>query len=159
MSWIDVLKLVASLIICLSAGGIGAIFTTRAIPIWYRGLKKPGFTPPNSLFGPIWTILYILMGVAVFLVWREGLNHSGVPVAFSLFWVQLALNILWSIIFFGLRSLAGGMALIILLWIMILVTLILFFRVSAAAGGLLIPYLLWVTIASNLNLQIWRLNR
>jgi benzodiazapine receptor len=159
MSWADIIKLIASIIICEGAGGIGAIFTTPAIPAWYAGLKKPGFTPPNSVFGPVWVTLYLLMAVAVFLVWRQGLGQGIVVAAFSLFWVQLALNILWSAVFFGLKSLAGGLAVIIALWIAILVAIILFFSVSAAAGGLLIPYIIWVSIATNLNVQIWRLNR
>ena len=159
MSWTDIIKLIISIIACEGAGGIGAIFTTPAIPIWYAGLKKPAFTPPNSVFGPVWITLYLLMGVAVFLVWREGLNQEGVMVAFTVFWIQLVLNVLWSAIFFGLKSPLGGMALIFLLWIAILVTIIMFFGVSPTAGGLLIPYIVWVSIAANLNIQIWRLNR
>jgi translocator protein len=159
VSWVDVIKLIASILICEGAGGIGAIFTTPAIPGWYKGLKKPGFTPPNYVFGPIWITLYLLMGIAVFLVWREGFDQSGVTVAFIIFWVQLVFNILWSLVFFGFKSISGGVALIVLLWIMILINIILFFRVSPAAGGLLVPYIIWVTIAANLNIQIWRLNR
>jgi benzodiazapine receptor len=159
MSWTDVIKLVVSIVACEAAGGIGAIFTTPAIPTWYASLKKPSFTPPNSVFGPIWITLYLLMGIAVFLVWREGLSQEGVTIAFTVFWVQLVLNILWSVIFFGLRSLLGGMILIFLLWIAILVNIILFFRVSPIAGGLLIPYIIWVSIATNLNVQVWKLNR
>jgi translocator protein len=154
----DILKLIISIIICEGAGGIGAVFTTPAIPTWYTGLKKPGFTPPDSVFGPVWVTLYLLMAVAVFLVWREGLDKAGVTPAFTLFWIQLVLNILWSVIFFGLKSLSGGIAVIIVLWIAILANLILFFKVSTIAGGLLIPYLLWVSIAANLNFQIWKLN-
>jgi benzodiazapine receptor len=159
MSWIDIVKLVVSIVACEGAGGIGAIFTTPAIPTWYKSLKKPSFTPPNSAFGPVWITLYLLMGIAVFLVWREGLSQEGVIIAFIVFWVQLILNILWSVIFFGLRSLFGGMVVILLLWIAILVNIILFFGVSPIAGGLLIPYIIWVSIAANLNIQIWRLNK
>ena len=99
------------------------------------------------------------MGIAVFLVWREGLSQEGVTVAFIIFWVQLVLNILWSVIFFGLKSLLGGMVMILLLWIAILVNIIMFFGVSPIAGGLLIPYIIWVSIAANLNVQVWKLNR
>jgi benzodiazapine receptor len=159
MSWIDIIKLIVSIVVCEGAGGIGAIFTTPAIPTWYVGLRKPRFTPPNSVFGPIWITLYLLMGVAVFLVWREGLSQQGVMVAFIIFWVQLVLNILWSVIFFGLKSLLGGMVMIILLWITILVNIIMFFGVSPIAGGLLIPYIVWVSIAGNLNARVWTLNR
>ncbi|MBN1189778.1 MAG: tryptophan-rich sensory protein [Dehalococcoidales bacterium] len=159
MDWTDIIKLIACILICEGAGGIGALFTTPAIPQWYRGLKKPGFTPPNRAFGPVWTALYLLMGISVFLVWKEGLSRDGVTAAFSLFWVQLLFNILWSAVFFGRRSVSGGLALITVLWLLILSTIVLSFRVSAAAGGLLVPYIIWVSIAANLNFQIWRLNR
>ncbi|MFH1381636.1 MAG: TspO/MBR family protein [Chloroflexota bacterium] len=159
MSEPDIIKLIVSILICEGAGGIGAIFTTPAIPTWYKGLEKPAFTPPNSVFGPIWITLYLLMGIAVFLVWRGGLAQEGASIAFIIFWVQLALNVLWSVIFFGLKSLFGGMVLILLLWLVILANIIAFFGVSAAAGALLLPYIIWVSIASNLNIRIWMLNR
>jgi len=159
MSGMDIIKLVVSIVACEGAGGIGAIFTTRAIPTWYAGLKKPTFTPPNSVFGPVWVTLYLLMGIAVFLVWREGLGQDGVTIAFVIFWAQLVLNILWSVIFFGLKSLFGGMVMILLLWIAILINIITFFGVSPLAGWLLIPYIIWVSIAANLNVQVWKLNR
>ena len=159
MSGIDIIKLIVGIVACQGAGGIGAIFTTPAIPNWYAGLKKPAFTPPNSVFGSIWITLYLLMGIAVFLVWREGLSQDGVAVAFTLFWVQLVLNVLWSVVFFGRKSLLGGMVVILLLWAAILANIIVFFGVSPIAGGLLIPYIIWVTIAANLNAQVWRLNR
>jgi benzodiazapine receptor len=159
MSGMDIIKLIISIAACEGAGGIGAIFTTPAIPTWYAGLKKPTFTPPNSVFGPIWITLYLLMGIAVFLVWREGLGQEGVTIAFVIFWAQLVLNILWSVIFFGLKSLFGGMVMILLLWIAILINIITFFGVSPLAGWLLIPYIIWVSIAANLNVQVWKLNR
>ncbi len=159
MTWADVIKLIISLVICIGTGGVGALFTTPAIPAWYKSLKKPQFTPPNSAFGPIWTILYILMGIAVFLVWRRGLNQDGVTAAFAVFWFQLVLNLLWSVVFFGFKSLWGGVVIITILWIAIVATIILFFPISAVAGGLRIPYIIWVSIATNLNIQVWRLNR
>jgi benzodiazapine receptor len=159
MSGTDIIKLIVSIVVCEGAGGIGAIFTTPAIPSWYAGLRKPTFTPPNSVFGPIWITLYLLMGIAVFLVWREGLGREGVTIAFVAFWVQLVLNILWSVVFFGFKSLFGGMVMILLLWIAILVSIITFFGVSHLAAWLLIPYIAWVSIAANLNVQVWRLNR
>jgi len=159
MSGTDIIKLIISIAACEGAGGIGAIFTTRAIPTWYAGLKKPTFTPPNSVFGPVWITLYLLMGIAVFLVWREGFGQEGVTIAFVIFWAQLVLNILWSVIFFGLKSLFGGMVMILLLWIAILINIITFFGVSPLAGWLLIPYIIWVSIAANLNVQVWKLNR
>ena len=159
MSWTDIVKLIISIAACEGAGGIGAIFTRNAIPTWYAALKKPALTPPNSVFGPIWITLYLLMGIAVFMVWRQGLSAEGVRIAFTIFWVQLVLNVLWSAIFFGLKSLLGGMMAILLLWIAILVNIIRFFGVSHVAGGLLIPYIIWVSIAANLNVRIWILNR
>ena len=159
MSAMDIIKLIVSIVACEGAGGIGAIFTTPAIPAWYAGLRKPTFTPPNSVFGPIWITLYLLMGIAVFLVWREGLGQEGVTIAFVAFWAQLVVNILWSVVFFGFRSLFGGMVMILLLWMGILISIITFFAVSHLAGWLLIPYIIWVSIAANLNVQVWKLNR
>jgi len=159
LSGTDIIKLIISLVACQGAGVIGAIFTTPAIPSWYASLKKPTFTPPNSVFGPVWVTLYLLMGVAVFLVWREGLSQEGVTTAFIVFWVQLVLNTLWSVVFFGLKSLFGGIVVILLLWVAILVSIIMFFGVSPIAGGLLIPYIIWVSIAANLNTRVWILNR
>jgi len=159
MSSADIIKLIISIVACQGAGGIGAIFTRNAISTWYAYLKKPAFTPPNSVFGPVWITLYLLMGIAVFMVWREGLTEEGVKIAFIIFWVQLVLNVLWSVIFFGLKSPLGGMVLILLLWIAILVNIIKFFGVSPVAGVLLIPYIIWVSIAANLNVRIWILNR
>ena len=154
-----IIKIVISILACFAAGGIGSIFTTKSIPEWYAGLKKPRYTPPNWVFGPVWTILYILMGISVFLVWHEGLANEGVMLAFTLFWVQLTLNALWSIVFFGIRSKGGGILIIITLWLLILATIITSFAVSGWAGALLIPYIIWVSLASYLNIGIWLLNR
>ena len=159
MSGSDILKLVVSIVACEGAGFIGYIFTLRSISGWYEGLKKPRFTPPGAVFGPVWVTLYLLMGVAVFFVWRLRLSTGAAQIAFIVFWIQLALNILWSGLFFGLKSPAAGLVNIILLWLAILINIILFFRVSVIAGVLLIPYLLWVSVATYLNAGIWRLNR
>ena len=155
----DVIKLVISLIASFAAAGVGSLFTFKAIPTWYAGLKKPPYTPPNWAFGPVWTTLYILMAISVFLIWQKGLAMDGVLLAFTLFWIQLALNALWSIIFFGMRAKGGGVITIIVLWFLILATMITSFRVSGWAGALLIPYILWVSIASYLNIGIWLLNK
>ena len=144
MSGTDIIKLIVSIVACEGAGGIGAIFTTRAISAWYAGLKKPTFTPPDAVFGPIWVTLYLLMGIAVFLVWREGLGQEGVTIAFVIFWAQLVLNILWSVIFFGLKSLFGGMVLILVLWIAILINIITFFGVSPLAGFFVLDLIILV---------------
>jgi benzodiazapine receptor len=154
-----ILKLIISILASLVVAGIGSLFTLKAIPIWYAGLKKPPYTPPNRVFGPIWTTLYILMGISVFFVWKDGLAINGALLAFTLFWVQLTFNGLWSIIFFGMKSKVGGVITIITLWLLILTTIITSFRVSGWAGALLIPYIVWVSIASYLNIGIWLLNK
>jgi benzodiazapine receptor len=154
----DILKLIVSIVICQGAGGIGSAFTSPAITTWYATLNKPAFTPPNSVFAPVWITLYLLMAIAVFLVWRKGLKTEGVKSAFIIFWVQLVLNVLWSVVFFGLKSPLAGVVVIILLWLAILLTIISFFRISRPAGGLLIPYIVWVSIAASLNVGIWTLN-
>lgn len=158
MKWSGLLKLLASLTVVLAAGGIGSLATTRAIPTWYRDLAKPSFNPPDWLFGPAWTTLYLLMAVAAFLVWKQGLGATGVKLALAAFLVQLILNALWSVLFFGLRSPLGGLVDIIVLWLAILANIILFFRVSVPAGILLLPYIAWVTFAAVLNAAILRLN-
>jgi len=155
----DVIKLIISIVACFAAGAIGSISTFKAIPTWYAALKKPPKTPPDRAFGPVWATLYVLMGVSVFLVWRSGLAGDAARIAFTLFWVQLALNALWSVVFFGRQSIGGGVIIIVTLWFLILATTIASFRVSTPAGSLLIPYLVWVTIASYLNIGVWRLNK
>jgi benzodiazapine receptor len=151
-------KLVGCLAACYGAGAIGSVFTTPKILTWYATLEKPAFTPPNAVFMPVWFTLYALMGVAVFLVWRKGLQTKGVKPAFILFWVQLVLNVLWSVVFFGYESLVGGFAIILALGIVLLITIVKFFKISKVAGGLLIPYISWIGIASSLNAWVMILN-
>jgi benzodiazapine receptor len=155
----DIWKLVVSIIACLAAGAIGSIFTRQAIPTWYATLEKPVFNPPNWLFSPVWTLLYIMMGVAAFLVWRKGLENKQVRIALIVFLVQLVLNALWSVAFFGLESPLYGLIVIAALWVAILFTVLKFHRLSLAASVLLWPYLLWVSFAAVLNSSIWLLNR
>ena len=155
----SVVKVIISILACFAAGGIGSLSTFKAIPAWYLSLKKPKYTPPNWVFGPVWTTIYILMGISVFLVWQKGLSTDGVLLAFILFWVQLIFNALWSIIFFGMKSKGIGIMVIIVLWLFILATIITSFQVSVWAGILLIPYILWVSVATYLNLGIWWLNK
>jgi len=156
---VEIAKLVSSIILCQVVGMIGSIFTKPAILSWYVSLKKPFFTPPNWVFAPVWIILYILMGVAAFLVWRKSINQKQSRSALILFGVQLILNVLWSVTFFGLRSPLGGLIEISILAVAILLTIQSFLQVSRVAGLLLIPYFLWVAFASGLNLSIWVLNR
>jgi len=153
----DILKIAASIILCQLAGFLGSLFTTPAIPTWYATLKKPFFTPPNWIFSPVWISLFILMGISLFFVWRRQ-GHPQFKKALIFFFVQLILNVLWSLAFFGLRSPLLGLIDIILLWIAILVTIKTFFKVSKTAGLLLLPYILWVSFAILLNFSLWILN-
>jgi len=154
----DILELIGSIVIAQLAGQIGAIATSTSVQTWYVTLNKPIFTPPNWLFAPVWITLYTLMGLSLFLIWRLGLQTRGVNLALALFGVQLLLNTLWSIAFFGLRSPLAGLVVIIPLWIAIAATIALFLPLSRPAGMLLIPYLLWVSLAAALNAAILLLN-
>jgi benzodiazapine receptor len=154
----DIVEAVVSIVVCQGAGLIGSVATFPSIPTWYASLDKPPFNPPNWIFGPVWTTLYTLMGIAAFLVWRKGIRNREVKIALGIFVVQLVLNTLWSVIFFGLNSLAGGLVVIVVLWIAILLSIITFFRISKVAGALLIPYILWVSFATILNFSLWQLN-
>ena len=152
-------KLVISVAIPLLVGGLSGFATARGVADWYPTLVKPSFNPPAWVFGPMWTVLYIMMGVAAFLVWRKGLDVGGVRIALTAFAVQLALNGLWSILFFAMQAPGWALVEIALLWLAIVATLIAFWRVTAAAGWLLVPYLAWVSFATVLNGSIWMLNR
>lgn len=154
----NILKLVVSIIICQFAGLIGYLFTRPAIPTWYASLRKPFFTPPDWVFGPVWIILYILMGIAASLVWQKTLDPKQTRNALILFGVQLVLNAFWPFMFFGLKSPLAGLITISILAAAILLTIQRFLGVSRTAGILLIPYFLWVSFASGLNLSIWYLN-
>ena len=154
----DIIKLVISIVACQCAGIIGSIFTTPAIPTWYAALEKPPFAPPNWLFAPAWITLYLLMAIAAFLIWRKGLEQKEVKSALIIFLAQLVLNVLWSVVFFGLQSPLYGVVVIVALWVVILLTILRFFKLSTAAGALLLPYILWVSFAAVLNVSIWVLN-
>jgi tryptophan-rich sensory protein len=154
--WIALACAVAA---CFAAAGIGSLYTTPAIPTWYASLQKPAWTPPAWLFGPVWTLLYLSMAIAVWLVWRERGFGGGAGLAITLFAVQLVLNALWSIVFFGWRRPDLALVEIFFLWAAVFATMLSFWRVSHAAAWLIWPYLLWVTFAGFLNLAIWRLNR
>ncbi|MCX6826154.1 MAG: tryptophan-rich sensory protein [candidate division Zixibacteria bacterium] len=151
-------KLIISIVICQMAGIIGSIPNASSIPTWYAGLTKPSFNPPNWIFAPVWITLYLLMGVAVFLVWRQGLSNPPVKFALTLFILQLALNTAWTYLFFGLKSPLLAFSEILFLWVVIIAVILSFLKISIAAGLLLIPYILWVSFAVLLNFSIWRLN-
>ncbi|MBM4240322.1 MAG: tryptophan-rich sensory protein [Euryarchaeota archaeon] len=154
----EILRLAVSISIVFIAGAIGTVATISQIPTWYAALAKPTWAPSNWVFGPVWTTLYVLIGVALFLVWREGLGRRDVRFALLIFAVQLILNILWSVVFFGFHSLLGGFILILMLWIAILANIIAFYIISKPAGIILIPYIVWVSIASYLNYSVYLLN-
>jgi len=154
----DVIKLIVSVGVPLLAGGVGAVVTTPAISTWYATLNKPWFTPPDWLFGPVWILLYILMGLALFLVWRSPKSRTR-DIGIALFAVQLAVNVFWSFAFFGLENTLYGVLTIIPLWVLIAATIFQFYKVSKGAAFLMVPYILWVSIATALNTAVYLLNR
>jgi translocator protein len=155
---IKITKLAASILMSLGAGAIGSVATVTGINSWYAELIKPSFNPPNWIFGPVWTTLYIVMGVALYLIWQQGLGKSFVKNSFILFVVQLVLNAAWSIAFFGMQNTGLALLVIALLWVSILILIIRFYKINKLASYLLIPYILWVSFASVLNFSIWQLN-
>ncbi len=151
-------KLFCAIAIAESAGIIGSIFTVPAISSWYLALEKPFLSPPNWVFGPVWTLLYLLMGIASFLILQKGFKRKDVKIALAVFALQLALNAIWSVIFFGFKNPFFALLEIVVLWAAILGTVLAFMKVSRVAAALLLPYMLWVSFAVYLNYAIWRLN-
>jgi len=148
-------KLIFALLIVFAAALIGSYATFPSIPTWYATLNKPFFNPPNWIFGPVWTVLYLMMALSLYLIWKQNADNKD---AISWFGFQLLLNSVWSIAFFGFQSPSCGLGIIILLWLAILITIIKFYKLSKPAAWLLIPYLLWVSFASILNLSIVLIN-
>ena len=157
-SKLSIPKLVVSILACEAVGIIGSIFTLGAIPTWYASIQKPWFTPPNWVFGPVWTTLFLLMGVSLYLLWTSTTTRTKRQAALVVFGAQLALNLLWTYIFFGLQLYLAGFVEILVLWGTIALTIAAAFRVSRTAGYVLIPYIAWVTIATLLNYYVWILN-
>jgi tryptophan-rich sensory protein len=151
-------RLIVCILICQSAGIIGSFFTSSSVSTWYATLNKPEFTPPGWVISTVWIILFTLMGISLFLVWREGFDRQEVKSALYIFVAQLIVNVLWSGAFFGLRSPLAGIIVIAALWALILLTIVKFWPISRAAALLLVPYILWVSFAAFLNFTIWRLN-
>ncbi len=147
-----------SVAIALAAGVVGGLATASSVKTWYTGLHKPAFNPPNGVFAPVWTTLYIVMGLAAWRVWRTGAGAKDRRPALGVYAVQLALNLAWSILFFGLRQPATALAEVLALDLAVLATMALFWRVDRLAGLMLIPYVAWTCFASLLNYEIWRLN-
>lgn len=153
---IKIPQLVLSIGICLGAGILGSFFTVSSIPTWYATLNKPSFSPPNWIFGPVWTALYILMGISLYLVLvsKSKVKQKGI----NSFFIQLGLNAIWSIIFFGMRNPTLALVDIAALWIAIVLTIRAFYKINKLSANLLYPYLVWVSFASILNLMIVLLN-
>lgn len=150
------MKLLLSLILPQLSGLIGSYFTINAIPTWYAHLNKPSFSPPNWLFGPVWLILYVMMGIALYLNWIKNTKQAKFNV--RLFFIHLFFNLIWTPIFFGLKDTLFALYIIIMIWIFILVMIINFRKVNKISSLLLIPYLFWVSFATLLNYFIWKLN-
>lgn len=150
MSKVNLKRLAIALALPFVAGGIGSFFTYPAIASWYAGLLKPSFSPPNWVFGPVWTMLYISMGVSLYLVWKKYL---------TLFISHLVINALWSIVFFGMHEISLALLVIGLLWVVIAYMIVKFYKISKVASFLLVPYIFWVSFATVLNLSLFILNR
>jgi len=155
----NAVKFVIAIALPVVVGGLSGFATAQGVSSWYPTLVKPSFNPPAWVFGPVWTVLYVMMGVAAGLVWIRGLDAAGVRVALAVFVIQLALNGLWSVVFFGMRQPGWALVEIVVLWGAIGATVWLFWRVVPAAGALLLPYWAWVSFASVLNASLWWLNR
>lgn len=154
---INIKKLLISIALPFLAGAIGSYFTAPSIPTWYASLNKPTFNPPNWLFGPVWTLLYILMGISFYLIWNKQTKKDR-PQAYKYYFAQLILNSIWSIVFFGIKRLDLALIVIVVLWFLILKTIIAFRQMNKTSSNLLIPYILWVSFATLLNFSLYILN-
>ncbi len=154
-NWI---KLAISLLSLQLLGIIGGWFTSLSVRTWYIQIQKPAITPPSWVFAVVWPLLYFMMGFSFYLIWKKEKNTSGLKTAAIVFFMQMAVNLMWSILFFGFRSIIGGFIDIILLVILVVLTIIRFYRLSVTAAMLLLPYLLWLCFALVLNFLILKLN-
>ena len=154
----EIPKLILCIVACQGAGLLGSIFTNMSVSTWYPTLAKPWFTPPPGVIPAVWTVLFTLMGVSLFLAWRAGLTSPEFRGAAYAFAAQLVFNILWSAAFFGLQSPKAGLAVIAMLWILILLTIYRFYPLSREGALLLVPYIAWVSFAAILNYSILQLN-
>jgi len=158
MPKINWLKLIIAILICQVAGLIGSVFTRNSVSTWYLTLQKPSFNPPNWIFAPVWTFLFLLMGIALYLVWSKRQNQKQKNKALVFFSLQLVLNIVWSFCFFYLHNPLAGLVEILILWIFILLTIIYFYKISRSAAYLLLLYIFWVSFAAVLNYYLYMLN-
>lgn len=154
----NTVKLIISIAIPLAVGAAAAFFTTPEIPGWFQSIRKPSWNPPNWVFAPVWTTLYLMMGLSLFLVWRSNVIVALKNRAITFFIVQLVLNFFWSFIFFHEHQIAWALGDIMALWLFILLTIFAFGTISRPAAWLLVPYIAWVSFAMMLNYAIWRLN-
>lgn len=151
-------KLLIAIAIPVLVGGISGFFTVSGVESWYQTIQKPSWNPPNWVFGPVWTTLYVMMGIALWLVWKEDTSRELKMIAFILFGVQLILNFLWSFVFFKLEQPGFAFLEILFMWVAILATIFAFAQVNKTAAWLLVPYISWVSFAAILNFTIWRMN-
>ncbi|HOZ69592.1 MAG TPA: tryptophan-rich sensory protein [Chitinophagaceae bacterium] len=154
----SIVKLIIAIAIPVLVGAISGYFTITGVESWYQTIQKPSWNPPNWIFGPVWTTLYVMMGIALWVVWKEDTSRELKMIAFILFAAQLLLNFFWSFIFFKLEQPGWAFAEIVVLWLAILATIFAFGQVNKAAAWLLVPYIAWVSFAGILNYTIWRLN-
>jgi len=158
MKKINWIKLIGAILFCQAAGLIGSIFTVQGVNTWYLTLNKPSFNPPSWVFGPVWTTLFLFMGISLYIVWNRSKNQESRKIAIIFFIIQWVLNILWSLFFFALQNPFLALIEIIILWIFILLTIIYFYKISKWSAYLLIPYILWVSFAAFLNYNLFILN-
>lgn len=154
----NTLKLIIAIAIPVAVGGISGFFTSTGVESWYQTINKPSWNPPGWIFGPVWTTLYIMMGVALFLVWKSNASDVLKRTAITIFAIQLLLNFFWSFIFFDQQQIGWALVEIIVMWVFILLTIFAFANVSKLAAWLLVPYISWVSFATFLNYTIWKLN-
>ena len=152
------IKLILSILLPQVAGGLGGFLMGSSVSDWYLELQKSVITPPDWVFGPVWVTLYLLMGIAAYLVWKRVNVDRSAKKAMNIYWIHLALNASWTPIFFGLQNIFLALVNIVILWILILILIFKFYKIKKTASYLLIPYILWVSIATYLNYTIWILN-
>ncbi len=155
----NILRLLLCIGIPVGTGFLSSLFTQTGVDGWYRTIEKPGWNPPDAVFAPVWTTLFVLMGIALFLVWKQNTPAQQKRPAIVFWAAQLVLNALWSFLFFSQHRIGLALVEIVVLWLAILITIFLFARISKAAAWLLVPYISWVSFAAILNLAIWQLNR
>ena len=152
-------KISIAVVVCLLVGFLSGLSTAESIETWYAYLEKPFFNPPDWIFAPVWTALYILMGLAVAIIWHQGWSNQAVQNAVMIFLAQLILNATWSVVFFGMQSTMGALVIILILWTLILICIRRFLRIKKFAAYLMVPYFLWVSFATVLNASIVYLNQ